>query len=115
MRNTPAKPANAAAHWGKRQLWIILGWLLMISAPIVGAIPGPGFLIVFPIGLAMVLKNSRWAKRQYLIFAKANPEYGQWMHWALRRQRSTERPPVPDIWGDIRTLFRRDDLDQKPD
>jgi hypothetical protein len=115
MRNTPAKPANAAADWGKRQLWIILGWVLMLSAPIVGAIPGPGFLIVFPIGLAMLLKNSRWAKRQYLIFAKANPEYGQWMHWALRRQRSTERPPVPNIWEDIRTLFRRDDLDHKPD
>jgi hypothetical protein len=115
MSKKPAEPANASLDWGKRQLWIILGWVLMLSAPIVGAIPGPGFLIVFPIGLALVLKNSRWAKRQYLIFAKANPEYGQWMHWALRRQRSTERPPVPNIWEDILYLFRRDDLDQKPD
>ena len=46
--------------------WAIfaIGVLLLILAPIVGALPGPGGIIVAGIGLAMVLKTSMWARRQ---------------------------------------------------
>jgi len=96
-------------------MWVVAGWLLMLSSPVIGAIPGPGFIIVFPIGLAMVLKNSKLAKRQYLKLSRRFPTYGRWMDWALRRRKVKGRPPAPDMWGDFKHIFRRDDLEQKPD
>ena len=85
---------------------LVIGWLLIIASPIIGALPGPGFLILFPIGLAMVLKNSRWAKRQYLKLYERFPEYGRWTDWALRRKKQGSRPPAPPIKRDLMRLFR---------
>lgn len=87
----------------------------MIFSPVIGAVPGPGFILVFPIGLALVLKNSLFAKRQYARLARAFPDYGQWLNWAMRRKRFKTAPPKPDLWRDIMHIFRRDDLDEKPD
>ncbi|MEE9434639.1 MAG: hypothetical protein V3V15_10415 [Sphingorhabdus sp.] len=119
MSGVSSDKNNSGSAWrntaGTRLAWIILGWFLMLVSPVIGAIPGPGFVIVFPIGLAMVLKNSKAAKRQYLKLTRRFPKYGRWSNWALRRNREKKRPPFPDIWGDIRTLFRRDDLSEKPD
>ena len=100
---------------GTRVFWAGLGWVMMICAPLVGAIPGPGFILVFPIGLALVLKNSLLAKRQYAKFAKRFPEYGLWLNYAMRRKRYKKAPPTPDLWGDIMHMFRRDDTDRKLD
>ena len=51
---------------GSRFLLTVIGFTLILISPIIGAIPGPGFIIVFPIGLALVLQNSRWAKKRYV-------------------------------------------------
>lgn len=91
---------------------LTLGWLLVLSAPLIGALPGPGFLIVFPIGLAVILKHSRWAKRRYAKFTRANPEYGNWINWALRRSKLSETPDFPPIKRDLLNLFRRDDIEK---
>lgn len=91
--------------FGMQQFWLFLGWLLIIISPLVGAVPGPGFIIIFPIGLALVLKNSLFAKRRYARLAKKYPEYGRWFNWALRRSREEGTPPAPDIWGDIKRIF----------
>jgi len=93
-----------------RQLWLFLGWLLIVISPLVGAVPGPGFIIIFPLGMALVLKNSLFAKRQYARLAKKYPAYGRWFNWALRRSREEGRPPAPDIWGDIKRIFRREKI-----
>ena len=53
-----------------------LGILLMIAAIPVGALPGPGGVFVFAIGLAMVLKTSMWAKRRYVRFKRKQPKIG---------------------------------------
>ena len=50
--------------------------LLLLVAPLVGAIPGPGGIFVFAIGLAMVLKTSMWAKRRYVRFKRWQPKAG---------------------------------------
>lgn len=91
---------------------LYLGWLLLICAPLLGPIPGPGPLLILPIGLALILKNSLWAKKRYSRLARRHREYGRWADWALRRNKVKERPPFPDIKADIMHLFRRDDIDQ---
>jgi hypothetical protein len=92
---------------------IILGWGLMILAPLIGWLPGPGGLILFPIGLALVLKNSHWAKRQYAKHAKRHPEYGEWANWAMRRKRFRVRPPFPPLKRDLLAFFKRRKIGQK--
>jgi hypothetical protein len=73
--------------------WTIfaLGVLLMIAAIPVGALPGPGGVFVFAIGLAMVLKTSMWAKRRYVRFKRSRPKAGSWADWALRRRSARRR------------------------
>ena len=89
-----------------------LGWLLLVVAPLLGPLPGPGALVILPIGLTLILKNSLWAKKRYARLAKRHPEYGRWANWAIRRIKVKERPPFPDVKRDIMHLFRRDDIDQ---
>jgi hypothetical protein len=87
-----------------------LGWLLVVLAPIVSPLPGPGGLLLFVLGFGLILKNSLWAKKQYARHSKRHPEYSDWANWALRRKRFRKRPPFPPIKRDILRLFRRDDL-----
>jgi len=65
--------------------------LLFVVAPLVGALPGPGGIVVAGIGLAMVLKTSAWAKRRYVRFKRWQPKAGGWTDWALRRQSARRR------------------------
>jgi hypothetical protein len=68
-----------------------LGLLLMLVAPVVGVLPGPGGVIVFAAGLALTLKYSEWAKRQYVRFKRAHPQKGRWADWGLRRRSARRR------------------------
>jgi hypothetical protein len=112
--------------------WTIfaLGILLMIAAIPVGALPGPGGVFVFAIGLAMVLKTSMWAKRHYVRFKRSRPKVGGWADWALRRRSARRRlkkkkeqdlaaatveslvpdPPLtpPETWADREGRAHRD-------
>ncbi|HET9352879.1 MAG TPA: hypothetical protein VFO32_02675 [Sphingomicrobium sp.] len=84
--------------------------LLFVVAPLVGAIPGPGGVIVAGIGLALVLRTSLWAKRRYVHFKRWQPKVyllrferwrpkivsrrvtpGRWTDWALRRRSPKRR------------------------
>ena len=73
----------------------VVGVLLLIVSPLVGAIPGPGGLIVAGIGLAMILKTSMWAKRRYVKFKRWQPKAGRWTDWALRRRSAKRRKSLP--------------------
>lgn len=95
-----------------RWLMLMLGWVLVLGSPLLGPLPGPGPLIILPVGLAIILKHSRWAKKRYAVLARNNPEYGRWADWAMRRNKATERPPFPDVKADVMHFFRRDDIDQ---
>jgi Flp pilus assembly protein TadB len=73
--------------------WSILaiGVALLVVSPLVGAIPGPGGIIVAGIGLALVLKTSMWAKRRYVRFKRSQPKFGRWTDLALRRRSARRR------------------------
>ena len=81
--------------WGRiplvRQLLFALGVLMILVAPLVGAIPGPGGVIVFAFGLGLVLKYSEWAKRQYVRFKRRHPNKGRWADWGMRRTSARRR------------------------
>ncbi|MEZ5707899.1 MAG: hypothetical protein R3E02_00750 [Blastomonas sp.] len=83
------------------------GWLLILISPVIGAIPGPGFIILFPVGLALVLRNSLWARRLYVRFERRFPAYGRWTDWALRRRRQKTRPDLPSAGATLRDIFSR--------
>ena len=74
-----------------RTMLFVVGILLMAIAPIIGALPGPGFIIVFPLGLGLSLKYSAWAKRRYVHFKRRWPKHGAWADWGLRRQSAKRR------------------------
>jgi hypothetical protein len=92
---------------------VTAGWALILGAIAIGPLPGPGPLIVAPVGMAMVLKNSRWAKKRYSRFGRTHPEYGQWLNWMLGRSKRQGRPPLPDFKRDLMLIFRRDDEGQE--
>ncbi len=71
-----------------------LGVVLMVISPIIGALPGPGFIIVFPLGLGLCLKYSRWAKRRYVHFKRRWPKHGSWADWGLRRASAKRRAAI---------------------
>ena len=85
-------------HWRKLNdhpvaVWSIftIGVLLLVVSPLVGAIPGPGGIVVAGIGLALILKTSVWARRHYVKFKRWQPKAGHWTDWALRRRSAKRR------------------------
>ncbi len=89
MSDKSARPnlANTPKRGGIRLLTLATGILLVLVSPIIGALPGPGFIIIFPVGLALILKSSRTAKRLYARFSYKYPRYGRWTNMALRRSK----------------------------
>ncbi len=63
-----------------------LGCLLLAITPFVGVLPGPGGVVTFGAGAALVLRYSRWGKRLYARYTRRYPKWGAWAHWALRRE-----------------------------
>ena len=94
----PAKPsqkrgllARACMFWG--------GLLLVIVSPLVGAIPGPGGIVVFALGFGLMLRGSTWVKKKYARFKLAHPKKGEWVDFGLRRpsyRRRMERAKADD-------------------
>lgn len=76
---------------GKRLVLTLTGAVLIIVSPIIGAVPGPGGIFVFAAGLALMLKNSIWAKKIYARLKRRYPKRGQWVDWSLRRRSAIRR------------------------
>ena len=71
-----------------------IGLILLVISPLVGAIPGPGGIVVAGIGLALILRTSIWAKRRYVKFKRWQPKAGRWTDWALRRPSAQRREAI---------------------
>ena len=82
---------HPAVEW---TIFVVGLLLLFVVAPLVGALPGPGGVVVAGIGLAMVLKTSMWAKRRYVRFKRSRPKAGGWADWALRRRSAKRRMEI---------------------
>jgi hypothetical protein len=67
------------------------GVLLLILAPIISPLPGPGGLLLAAAGLTFVLRTSLWAKRRYVRFKRWQPRAGSWFDWGLRRGSARRR------------------------
>lgn len=74
-----------------RRVLFVVGCILVLAAPVAGILPGPGGIIVFAVGLGLALKNSLWAKRQYVAFKRRWPNSGRWADWGLRRESAKRR------------------------
>lgn len=66
-----------------------LGWLLIAASPLVGVVPGPGGILVFAGGVALLVRNSCWAKRHYVRMKRRWPKLGRAADKVMRR---TKRP-----------------------
>ena len=89
-----------------RTILFMVGLLLIIVSPLAGAIPGPGGVFVFAAGLALALKNSEWAKRQYVRFKRKQPKAGRWADWGLRRRSFRRREEMRRQLKEKRALHR---------
>lgn len=47
----------------RRILTLIFGMLLVVSAPLIGWIPGPGGMVLFLLGIAVLATEFEWAER----------------------------------------------------
>lgn len=74
-----------------RTVMFAIGVIVVLVSPVVGAIPGPGGVFVFAFGLALMLRTSRWARRQYVRFKRWQPEAGRWADLGLRRKSALRR------------------------
>ena len=81
-----------------RVFQLFLGILLMLVAPIIGIpTPGPLGIFIFAFGLALVLRNSGWARRRYVRYTRRYPRVQKAVNFGLRRKskRRIAIPPPP--------------------
>jgi len=72
-------------------LLFIFGVLLVIVGFVVAPLPGPGGIFFIAPGLALILKTSMWAKRNYVRLKRWQPKAGHWIDWGLRRKSARRR------------------------
>lgn len=72
-------------------LLFVLGVLLVIVGFIVAPLPGPGGIFFIAPGVALILKTSMWAKRNYVRLKRWQPKAGHWTDMALRRKSARRR------------------------
>lgn len=76
-----------------RSLQLAAGLVLMVFGPIIGLpTPGPLGFVLFGIGLALVLRSSRWAKKRYVRSTRRYPKLKRAMDTGLRRRRRLKVP-----------------------
>ncbi|KPF70898.1 hypothetical protein IP88_11245 [alpha proteobacterium AAP81b] len=74
------------------------GVLLMVFGPIIGLpTPGPLGFVLFAAGLALVLRNSRWAKRRYVRHTRRYPRVRRAIDFGLRRRGRPRLPPAAEV------------------
>lgn len=96
MDGAPAPQIGAVKRpsdkrFGAHLVLTIIGGLLVVASPIVGALPGPGGVLVFAAGFALMLKNSQTVKRFYARLKRKHPNKAAWVDWALRRRSARRR------------------------
>lgn len=78
-----------------RVFQILLGILLMPVAGIVGLIsPAPIGIVIFGAGVALVFRNSRWARRRYLFYTRHHPRVRRAVDIGLMRGRRRKQRAV---------------------
>ena len=69
----------------KKIIILSTGWILVITGPIVGILPGPGGIAVIGVGVVLIMGQSRVARR---VFVRTQHRY-------------------PEMMGPVRRFIRR--------
>ncbi len=78
-------------HPALRVAQLVLGVILILCAGIVGPIPGPGGIFFFAGGMILILRNSRWARRQFARWKRRWPKTGHVVDLSMRRGSAVRR------------------------
>ncbi|MFZ5668761.1 MAG: PGPGW domain-containing protein [Pseudomonadota bacterium] len=100
---TPADDATRellarASRW----LFVALGLAIVAAGILVAPLPGPGGIPVIVVGLMITLRNSFWAKRQFIRFQRAHPR----MVFPIRRLLRREPEVFPVAWQSVLRIER---------
>ena len=74
-----------------------LGLAIVTLGVLIAPLPGPGGLPVIVVGLMVLLRNSFWAKRQFVRFQRAHPR----TVFPIRRLLRREPEVFPVFWQGI--------------
>lgn len=69
----------------RRMAMMALGFVIILLGIIIAPLPGPGGIPVIALGLVFVLRNSYWAKRQFIRAQHKRPRYVYPFRRLLRR------------------------------
>lgn len=100
---TPAdEAARELVSRAGRWLFMGLGIAIIGFGILIAPLPGPGGLPVIVIGLMVTLRNSFWAKRQFIRFQRAHPK----MVFPIRRLLRREPEVMPVMWQGVLRMER---------
>ena len=88
---TPARFNRIRKTETWRRAMLALGAVLLLATIPVGMLPGPGGVFVFAAGLALILRNSAWARRRYVHTKRRWPKVGHYSDMSLRRPSAKRR------------------------
>ena len=69
------RPRGGVLRWLMRSALLIAGLAIVVLGVLIAPLPGPGGIPVIALGLVLVLRNSFWAKRQFIRAQYARPKY----------------------------------------
>ncbi len=70
---------------------LVLGIVLILSAPLLAPLPGPAGIFLFAGGMVLVLRNSRWARLKWARLKRHWPRTGHFVDRMMRRQSAMRR------------------------
>ncbi len=79
------------SHPASRTALAALGVVLLLLAPLVTPLPGPGGLLFVAGGLILILRNSAWARRAFTRRRRSWPRLGAFLDRAMRRPSDKRR------------------------
>lgn len=93
-RSTPQARARAAngdaVGDGVRRLvrigWMLVGAVIMVAGVAISPLPGPFGLPLAVVGLMIVLRNSMWAKREFVKLKRRHPNFVFPLRRLMRRR-----------------------------
>ena len=90
----PPPPRPGLARRLRRLALMAVGVLIIVLGIVIAPLPGPGGVPVIALGLVIVLRNSWWAKRQFIRAQHARPK---WVYPFRRLMR--KKPEIaPVFW-----------------
>ena len=90
----PPPPRPGLARRLRRLALMAVGFLIIVLGILIAPLPGPGGVPVIALGLVIVLRNSWWAKRQFIRAQHARPK---WVYPFRRLMR--KKPEIaPVFW-----------------